>query len=306
MGWLVTITWSEDGAPVEETAQRTIVRLAHWNRPDVLLVTIDSEDKARVVPDHAVASVRAAVPEGSLVDAVDSASAFGRRLMEDAFAAAGKTCPSSTWFKNTIAYMWGVKRLAELGMRFGVHIDDDIELWPLRDDGSRWIDVVSLDSWAWVRVPRAVSVSWIDVALEALEADDTLLSVHPLPLGPTPLGEHESRMHDAATNCTVSGGCSCDRPSRAGLTGNAFAEPRAVYGAPHLCGHTVGGYRLGAPHFSCQAFVLNIPRFMATWPLKEVHRDVETLIEDAAASAKLTPLFLPPSFLGVVKHEKRR
>lgn len=292
-----------------EATRRTVARLAQWNQPDLLLVTIDSKDKRLPVAPQAVASVRDAVPDNSLVETVDMSSAFGKRLMEHAFAIAGEACSTATWFKNTLAYMWGVKRLAELGVRFGVHIDDDIELLPFRDDGSRWIDVVRADSWAWVRVPRAVAVSWVDVALEALKADDTLLSVHPLPLGPTPLGEHESRMHDAATNCTASlssGGCSCDRDARPGITGNAFAQPRAVYGAPHLCGHTVGGYRPGAFHFSCQAFVLHIPRFVSTWPLHSPHRDVETLIEEAAANAQLTPLFLSPSVLGIVKYETQR
>lgn len=301
VGWLVNVAWSP-GRDLASDARRTVAVLEAWGgpRPVATLIVADSRDKRCSVPPDVVAAMARSVQ--ATVEVANASSAFGVSLLEQAFGESN--CRSAeTMFKNTVAYLWGLRRLHDLGADFVVHIDDDIDLIPPAPGPSDRLEVLRLDDWTAVSVSRAATNGWVETSLEALVADATLLSVHPLPLGPAPLGAHPSRMHDAATNCTrIADECACDRPPRSDVVGNAFGLPRAA--GPRYCGHTVGGYRRGAPHFSFQAFVLHLARFFATWPMSEPSRDVEALVEDAAQRAGFTPVFLPPAALGLVKYQR--
>lgn len=288
VAWLINVVWPNDGA-----ARRTIARLEQFApAPDVRLVVIDKAPFSAEERQRALASVN--VP-GALVEVVDPSSPFAKDVLRRAFA----TDTAHGFFKNTLAYFWGLARCADLGVRYVVHLDDDVYLLKAP------VDVLRVDGLV-RRVGREFQRSWVDVAIAGLKADASLFAVCPLPRTPAPLGAHSSQMHDAATTCDDDCGF-CDRPTRLDVVGNAFGAPRASVLATGdvVCGHTVGGYRPYATHFSFQAFVLDLVRFTRMWPLNDgdARRDVETLVEDASNRSGLIALFVLPAWLGVVKVE---
>ena len=290
VGWLVTVVW---GPAAEERVSSVLRELSKSGSPAVTLVVVDAATLEELPSE--VDSLQRST--SAIVEIADPRSFYGERVTRDAF---NGEIPGSHWFKNTFAYSYGLLRMRDLGVNYCVHIDDDVEL--LVDEPF----VVNV-FWQRISLERTTKdTTWVQQAIAGLEADPSVLSVHPLPLGPTPLGAHFSNQHDATSNCSyINEICKCDRPNaNTDLVGNAFY---AAHGAGSLCGHTIGGYRPQASHFSFQAFVMDLRRLDALLPLPPpLHRDVETLYEDAAHQAKLLPLFLEPRHLaGVVKFERQ-
>ena len=93
-----------------------------------------------------------------------------------------------------------------------------------------------------------------------------------------------------------SDGCANPKPSN---TNGKVAESFANYGDDV---YTFGGQNKDTKHMSMQAFLVDVSRFKAAWPLTNEDGDsiwdmhIETIIEDALLVKHTTPVFLHPRF----------
>lgn len=261
-----------------------------------------------------------------LVELIDMNSCMGKYLSINAFngynstncGSLEATCETSGLWKNTVAFAWGLARMTQC-VRYAVHVDNDILL--RRSPGG---------------------VAWVSRALAVLKSNDSLLSVHPTRgTGPAcnrrPGADRCDCTHNRAQQkldprwpgpaTRMSGGLYFTRVERQKV-GNSMA-----------CLLTyVGPHKPDVPHFSIQAFVLDLLRFQELLPLKPYHYvrygpynasasevealrathletferkhgifrlkgkvDPESIFEENARRAGLKIVYLAPSDLGVEK-----
>lgn len=266
VGALITVT--ADNTNAEHTL-RSLLSTA----PDILaqlsmvMVTIDFRDKTG--SDEAAASRKAWAEDNEarlrvmaqslqqiggnvpvLVELVDMRdSCMARHLSHLAFRDyAGSGCGSrvlpcntASFWKNTVAFSWGLARLAPC-VRYVVHTDNDIKL--VRRGAAR----EQAPSWIW----RSIGI---------LRARDNLLSVHAV-RGPGPACTGSAQCHCRLGRDANSGGLHMTRSSALAASNVSRAACLLTYEGPH---------KPAVPHFSIQAFVMDLQRFEKVWPLAPYH-----------------------------------
>ena len=188
-----------------------------------------------------------------LVELVDmGGSCMARQLSQLAFRNYGTSgcgsraaaCNTSTFWKNTVAFSWGLARMASCA-RYVVHVDNDIRL---------------------VARKQQLSLPWVRRAMGVLQANESVLSVHPL-RGPgactfarrsSASGEHRYRCNCRLGRDSASGGLHLTRAAVLPASNSSAAACLLTYEGPH---------KPGVPHFSIQAFVMDLQRFQRVWPL---------------------------------------
>jgi len=177
---------------------------------------------------------------------------------------------------NTLSYNWGPARLSAC-VEHAVHIDNDIHLLPSPLSPS----------------PR----KWVASALAVLRENPQVMSVHPTTLH-TLAGRQQKD-----PNCEwieAYGHCACSAPENPKVFGNLFQSSHALLlHRAHVCGYTLGGVHEAVSHFTCQAWVMAIDRFLSMWPFADAKSHVETLFEVAGKRAQVVPIYLSSSVLGV-------
>ena len=264
-----------------------------------------------------------------LVEVIEMQSCMGDHLSQHSFRDYGtsgcgggaETCTTMGMWKNTVAFAWGLARMTSC-VRHVVHVDNDIRLVPRQQHGL---------------------ASWVHRAVNVLQANSSLLSIHPTRGPGPPCGrrhglercecvnkpprEMDVRWRGPATRQT--GGLYFTRSSRQ-LVRNATDACLLTYVGPH---------KPDVPHFSIQAFVMDLHRFQLVLPLKPYHFnpygpydgkspilaeatrakflerfevtrgiyrlqgrvDPESIFEENAQRAGLEIVYMPPSELGIEK-----
>jgi hypothetical protein len=289
LGALVTVT--TDKLNVEQ-ALHTIMSHNDALQLRMVLVTVDFKEKtdteeaaltrrkwaaSSALPLKQIAeSVRNVSGADVLVELVDMRdSCMGRHLSRVAFrdyagsgcGVRGAPCNTSRFWKNTVAFSWALSRMATC-VQYVVHLDNDIRLSrsrvhpPTQQLGTAAPLQQSLPS-------RSVR-SWVRRAVSVLQANQTLLSVHPL-RGPGPSCAAQRRYgasSDGPANWTW---CACQRkrdPASGGLHNTRSTVLPASADSQPACLLTYEGpHKPGVPHFSIQAFVMDVQRFQRVWPL---------------------------------------
>lgn len=267
VGVLITATSDK---PKPEQTLRTILSSAPdiANQLSMILVTIDFRDKT--TSKDAIARRRswAEMHASSLQTMADSVQQIGggsvpvlveladmhgscmsEHLSQVAFRDyAGSSCGTSSdscktaqFWKNTVAFSWGLARMRPC-VRFVVHVDNDIEL--VRKSGPQYLD----------------STSWVRRSIRILEAVPNLLSVHPL-RGPGPPCKGPLRCQCRLGRDPHSG-LHVTRTNAVAIANLSAAACLLTYEGPH---------KPGVPHFSIQAFTLDLQRFQRVWPLAPFH-----------------------------------
>ena len=268
LGALITVT--SDNTNAEQTLRSLLATAPDVvSKLSIVLVTIDFRDKTG--SDQAVAyrkawaesnkeklqtmattlqSIGGNVPV--LVELVDMhGSCMGRHLSHGAFrdyAGSGcgsrvSSCNTTRMWKNTVAFSWALARMAPCA-RYVVHVDNDVQTRPRgRAGGGR-----GATSWIW----RAVSV---------LQAQENLLSVHPL-RGPGAPCSGPSRCQCRLGRDGNSGGLHLTRTAALAASNASAGACLLTYEGPH---------KPGVPHFSIQAYVMDLTRFQRVWPLAPYH-----------------------------------
>ena len=260
LGALITIT--SDRMNAEDTL-RSLLSTNHALDLRMVLATVDFKDKSGL---EAAAKYRRSWAKSNvvslqrmseslhsisgvpvLVELVDmGGSCMARQLSQLAFRNYGTsgcgsragTCNTSTFWKNTVAFSWGLVRMASC-TRYVVHVDNDIRL---------------------VTKKQQHAVPWVRRAMGVLQANESLLSVHPL-RGPGACsfarrGEH--RCSCRLGRDSASGGLHITRAAVLPASNSSAAACLLTYEGPH---------KPGVPHFSIQAFVMDLQRFQRVWPL---------------------------------------
>lgn len=163
-------------------------------------------------------------------------------------------CHTARFWKNTIAFSWGLARAA-LCARYVVHVDNDIRLLvrpPTR------LPQLGAANTTWSPSAAAVQSSWVRRAVSVLQGSSSVLSVHPL-RGPA----HVCSRNAQRCTCRIgrdrtSGGLHVTRVTTLLLGDVAAPACLLTYEGPH---------KPGVPHFSIQAFVVDLQRFQHVWPL---------------------------------------
>lgn len=269
LGALITVTSDKLNA---ENTLRALLATDEQLALRMVLVTVDFKDKSDSA--EAVAQRRAWAQSNAdelkqmsqslqkisggasvLVELVDMASScMSKHLSQLAFNGYGNSgcgsqrassCNASGFWKNTVAFSWGLARLSSC-VRHVVHVDNDIHLRR-----------------ATLHKGQQKSVAWVRRALGVLQASDSLLSVHPL-RGPGACSfTSESAGDSDGCSCRLgrdpnSGGLVLTRSTRLPKSSASAAACLLTYEGPH---------KPGVPHFSIQAFVMDLQRFQQVWPL---------------------------------------
>lgn len=265
LGALITIT--EDKLNAKDTLQKLLQGNVGL-RLDMLYVAVDFRNKtlgeendsyrrgwARSNVDtlqHMADEMQQHVQAPVMVELIDmSRSCMGHLLAETAFngyarsgcGVQGMLCDTSTWWKNTVAFSWGMMRMAQC-VRHVVHVDNDIRL-----------------------AVQPSAPSWIQRAIGVLQSREDLLSVHPL-RGPGP-----SCGRGTAAASMPKCHCRAGRdPHSGGLTfRRSFLMPQSNFSQPTCLLTYEGPHKPDFPHFSIQAFVVDVQRFQRIWPLTPYH-----------------------------------
>ncbi|KAL1522369.1 hypothetical protein AB1Y20_017360 [Prymnesium parvum] len=221
-------------------------------------------------------------------------------------------------WKNTLAFAWGLARLAAC-VTHVVHVDNDILLR---------------------RLPAHVAnASWVERAVAVLEANESLMSVHPTRGGGPACGAKHGLPYCRCANklankMDVRWAGPATRQSGGLYFLHSARQPLAD--AREACLLTyVGPHKPDVPHFSIQAFVLDVTRFQRIFPLDASHElydgnsssvgeraravflktfetnrgivraegrvDPESIFEERARSVGLGVVFMAPSELGIEK-----
>ena len=270
LGALITVT--NDKMNAEATLLNLMATDSAIDLREVV-VTIDFKDKSEAAAasrrewarsnTHELQRMAQAIRVASggvpvLVELIDMNSCMGRHLSRVAFrnyAGSGcgvgaSTCSTSRMWKNTVAFSWGLARM-EACVRYVVHVDNDIRLLPHRPlPGVHHRHIAS-------------SFSWVGRAIGVLQASDTVLSVHPLRGRGPSCGASQHDNHESRCKCRIgrdptSGGLYMVKATAVTMPNSSAAGCLLTYEGLH---------KPGVPHFSIQAFVLDLQRFNRLWPL---------------------------------------
>ena len=223
-------------------------------------------------------------------------------------------------YKNALAYAWGFWKMMECGIRYALHVDDDVRIVNPVDFPFSELHNTRLSSpWVWVAADeannrkdaggavnssralspaqgRSTPLAWIRRAVSLLAQTPAAFSVAPFAhYGPSTCSHNES------------GACNCGEPrwvSR-GLTVRRPIPVRLLSSAGRTCGfelgHTSSNVRahLRSPIVSLQALIVDTARWLQMLPLKfldahHVGRNMESLIGDATMVRRRRQFLWPP------------
>ena len=268
LGALITVTSDKLNA---ENTLRALLATDEQLALRMVLVTVDFKDKSDSA--EAAAQRRAWAQSNAdelkqmsqslqkigggasvLVELVDMASScMSKHLSQLAFNGYGNSgcgsqkassCNTSGFWKNTVAFSWGLARLSSC-VRHVVHVDNDIHLRR-----------------ATIHKGQQKSVAWVRRALGVLQASDSLWR-------PSSARSRRVQLHFRSAGDSDGCGCRLGRDPNSGglvLTRSTRLPKSSASAAACLLTYE-GPHKPGVPHFSIQAFVMDLQRFQQVWPL---------------------------------------